>query len=159
VNEIYRTSLHTERRREEFRFILTRTNLLMERRRVEDDAAAAVLIFRLSLPLALWPQFHETVYCLGSFMIPLPAPAYLAKSCCSYSCSLPPGPVTLELGRQEQLNLSLQNCRGSTFLEIKAVNSAAAVNSNKTQAICIGPTLWSAFLTTIQTLAQLIADF
>ena len=158
MNEIYRTSLQTDRRREELRFILTRTNLLVERQGAEDDAAVAVLIFRLSLPLALWPRFHEAVCCLGAFMIPLPAPAYQARSCCSYTCSLPPGPVILELGRQEQLHLSLQDRRGSTFLEIKAVNCAAAVNSDKTQTICIGPTLWSAFLTTMQTLAHLMDD-
>lgn len=158
LNAIYHTSLHTDHLRGELRFILTCANLILERYRSEENDGMAVPICRLNLPLSLWPQFHEAVCCLGTFMKPLPAPAYQTRSCCSYTCPSTPETIVLELDHQERLHLSIQDRRGSTFLEIKSVHSFAAKNSGKVQTICIGPTLWSAFLTTLQTLAQIIAD-
>ncbi len=157
MSVIYHTRLKTDHLREELRFILTRANLILERYRSQENAGAAALICRLSLPLSLWSQFHEAVCCLGTFMKPLPAPAYQPRSCCSYTCAPTPDPIVLELDHQERLHLALQDRRGSTFLEIKSVHSLAA-ETDEAQTIRIGPTLWSAFLTTLETLAPIMAE-
>jgi hypothetical protein len=66
-----------------------------------------------------------------------------------------PEPVVLEQDH-EKIHLSLLDRRGSTFLEITSVPPAAAAAAGKADTIRIGPTLWSAFLTTMQRLAQTI---
>ena len=155
MQEIYRTSLYTDFPREELRLILFSQKLCFEVYRQGNIGAAAALVSRLSLPLSLWHRFYETVCCLGNFMKPLPAPAYQARSCCSYTCSLTPEPVVLEQDH-EKIRLSLLDRRGSTFLEITSVPPAQTANSVEADTIRIGPTLWSAFLTTMQRLAQII---
>jgi len=67
-----------------------------------------------------------------------------------------PEPVVLEQDH-EKIHLSLLDRRGSTFLEITSAPPAAAAAAGKADTIHIGPTLWSAFLKTIQRLAQTIA--
>jgi hypothetical protein len=157
LHEIYRTTIHTGRQ-EELRFILSRANLVVESCRSPENPGGPAPLHRLRLPLPLWPRFHEAVCCLGAFMKPLPAPAYQTRSCCSYTCALPPEPLVLELDHRIQLHLSLQDRRGSTFLEITSVHSLAAGNAAAVHTIRIGPTLWSAFLATMENLAQIIAD-
>ena len=73
--------------------------------------------------------------------------------------SAPRSPETVVLTKNplEQLHLSLQDRRGSTFLEIKTVEPPAAGNSGEAHTIRIGPTLWSAFLSAVQRLDQVIA--
>jgi hypothetical protein len=153
----YHTSLKTDYPQEELQLILAPPELRLEIWRAEGGDDAAVPVSRLSLPLALWPRFYEAVCCLGAFMKPLPAPAYQTRACCSYTCSLPPETVVLETDRGEQMHLSLEDRRGSTFLEIKSVKPAAVENSGEARTIRIGPTCWSAFLTTLQGLAQVMA--
>ena len=123
---------------------------------VRENPGGAAPIHRLTLPLSLWPRFYEAVCCLGAFMKPLPAPAYQARSCCSYTCALTPEPLVLELDHQERLQLSLQDRRGSTFLEIKSGPSLAG-NAAEVHTIRIGPTIWSAFLAILEKFAQIIA--
>ena len=53
--------------------------------------------------------------------------------------------MVLEQADQQQIHLSLQDRRGSTFLEIKAV-SPAENPSGEAAPILISPTSWSAFL-------------
>ena len=156
MNAIYRTSLHTDRQ-EELRFILTRSNLIVEKCRSRENLGVAAPSHRLTLALSHWPRFYEAVCCLGAFMKPLPAPAYQSRSCCSYTCAQTPEPLVLELDHQEQIHLSLQDRQGSTFLEIKSGPSLAG-NADEVHTIRIGPTVWSAFLTTLETLAQIIVE-
>jgi hypothetical protein len=155
--EIVQISLPTDHSQEELRLILVPPNLHLEVVRARGDGGVAAPVCRLTLPLALWPQFYEAVCCLGAFMKPLPAPAYQTRSCCSYTCSLTPATVALGEADREQLHLSLQDRRGSTFLEIKAVAPLAAGNSGEAQTLRIGPTLWSAFLAALDRLNQIIA--
>jgi hypothetical protein len=111
------------------------------------------------LPLALWPRFHEAVCCLGASMKPLPAPAYQSTACCTYTCPAAPGPVVLGDAGQEQLRLRLQDRRGSTFLEIRAIKPGTAMTEpEEAHTIHIGPTLWSAFWAALARLNQFIAD-
>jgi hypothetical protein len=145
-------------RQQELRFILSRANLVVESCRSPENRSGPTPLHRLRLPLPLWPRFHKAVCCLGAFMKPLPAPAYQARSCCSYTCALPPEPLVLELAHREQLHLSLQDRRGSTFLEITSGPSPRAEKAEEFYTIRIGPTHWSAFLATIEKLAQIIAD-
>ena len=154
--EIYRISLYTDNSPEELRLILFPQKVHFEVFRIADYGDAELLISRLSLPLSLWDRFYEAVCCLGTFMKPLPAPAYQARSCCSYTCSLSPEPVVLEQDH-EKIHLSLLDRRGSTFLEITSVPPAQAVNSGEAVTIRIGPTLWSAFIQTLEKLAQVVA--
>jgi hypothetical protein len=155
--EIYRTSLKTDYPQEELQLILAPPELRLEVWRGQSGDDAAIPVSRLSLPLTLWPRFYEAVCCLGAFMKPLPAPAYQTRACCSYTCSLLPETVVLETDRGEQMHLSLEDRRGSTYLEIKSVKPAAVENSGEARTIRIGPTRWSAFLTTLQNLAKIIA--
>ncbi len=115
--EIYRTSLYTDVPQEELRLILSSHTVHFEVYRAAESGDMPLLVSRLSLPLSLWDRFYEAVCCLGTFMKPLPAPAYQARSCCSYTCALTPETVVLEHDR-ENIHLSLQDRRGSTFLEI-----------------------------------------
>jgi hypothetical protein len=154
--EFYRTSLYTDVPQEELRLTLASQTVHFEVYRAAESGDKPILLSRLSLPLSLWDQFYEAVCCLGTFMKPLPAPAYQTRSCCSYTCALTPETVVLEHNRKN-IHLSLQDRRGSTFLEIKSLPSAAAVNSGETHTIRIGPTLWSAFMTTLEKLAHVIA--
>ena len=96
---------------------------------------------------------------LGALMKPLPAPVYQARSCCSYVCPQSPETVVLIKNPLEQLHLSLQDRRGSTFLEIKAVKPfSARINPGAEPTILIGPTRWSAFLFVVQKLDQIISN-
>jgi hypothetical protein len=162
VREIFRTSLPTDHPQEELRFILFFAgdskwlNLEVYQGQDKDQAGAQVRL--VTLPLSLWPPFHAAVCCLGAFMKPLPAPAYQARSCCSYLCPQTPEPVVLEQADQIQIHLSFQDRRGSTFLEIKAVKPPAAKNSGETQTIRIGPTFWSGFLNVVRRIDQIITD-
>ena len=163
--EIFRTSLPTDHPQEELRLTLFSASedqvgelwrfLTWQGQSISLTPPAR----QVTLPLVLWPRFHAAVCCLGAFMKPLPAPAYQARSCCSYVC--PPTPETVVLGEdpQEQIHLSLQDRRGSTFLEIKAVEPfSAGINPGAEPTILIGPTRWSAFLFALQRLDQIISN-
>jgi hypothetical protein len=65
--------------------------------------------------------------------------------------------VVLEQAGQQQIHLSLQDRRGSTFLEIKTV-SPAENSSGEGAPILISPTRWSAFLAAVQRLDQITND-
>ena len=161
--EIFRTSLLTDYPPEKLHLILSSIGdqwwitLEGSDSRVNNQSNAPAR--RLTLPLSLWPRFHEAVFCQGAWMKPLPAPAYQATSCCSYLCSPSPETVVLEQADQRQIHLSLQDRRGSTFLEIKAIQHSPTENpSGEAAPILISPTLWSAFLAAVQRLDQIIAD-
>ena len=163
MREIFRTSLHPDHLQEELRLSLVAAGnsrwVHLEVYPGEEGSHANLPVRRVTLPLSLWPRFHEAVCCLGAFMKPLPAPAYQATACCSYLCPQTPGPVLLDRDPQTQIQLSLQDRRGSTFLEIKALqHPPAGPNSNDAQAIRIGPTRWSAFLAAVHKLDQAIAE-
>jgi hypothetical protein len=168
--EIFHTSLPTDRPDEELRLALVSSpkgqlvHLEVFNRESTSPSEAAILRSPVSsprsitLPLALWPRFYEAACCLGGFMNPLPAPAYQTRACCSYTCPATPETVVLGEPGQEQLRLSLQDRRGSTFLEIKAVRSdSVETDSGEAVTIRIGPTLWSAFLGALDKLNQIMA--
>jgi hypothetical protein len=157
VTELYRASLYTDSPEGEIRFILFSQKVDFEVYRSSESGGTLALISRLSLPLSLWEQFYQAVCCLGTFMKPLPAPAHQSRSCCSYTCPPSPESVVLEHDR-EHIYLSLQERRGSTFLHLRSAPAVGTENSGLSHTICIGPTLWSTFLTTIDNLAQVIAD-
>lgn len=147
-------SLPLEHRCEELRFFLAPANLHLEVWRPQHPGEAAALTGRLTLPLTLWPRFREAVGCLGAFMKPLPAPAYQSMPCCPHTCPAAPGTVVLGQTGREQLLLSLEDRRGSTFLEIRGTNTAAA--APEPLAIRLGPTHWSAFLSVLERLQQIM---
>jgi hypothetical protein len=175
MSEIFRTSLPMDRPREELRLTLFSSQeaqwVSLEvfspgNISLPDDLGPQVPVPRssvsgprsITLPLFLWPRFHEALCCLGTFMKPLPAPAYQATSCCTCLCPPTPEPVVLIKNPQEQLHLSLQDRRGSTFLEIKTVKPATSGDSGEAGTILIGPTLWSAFFAVLQELHQIISE-
>jgi hypothetical protein len=163
MRELCRTSLRIDQPPAELRFILIAADdsrwLKLEVHPLGGSPQAEAPVRRLTIPLSLWPRFYQAVCCLGAFMKPLPAPAYQATACCTYTCPPAPDPVVLGQGSREQLHLTLQDRRGSTFLEIKAGQDAVAeTNSVEAQTIRIGPTLWSAFLAAVQRLNDIIAD-
>ena len=159
--EIFRTSLLTDHPPEKLHLIISaigdqrRLTLEVADSRGSNQSEAPAR--QLTLPLSLWPRFYEAICCLGSFMKPLPAPAYQATSCCSCLCPPSPEPVVLEEADQQQIHLSLQDRRGSTFLEIKAV-SPAENPSGEAAPILISPTRWSAFLAAAQRLDQVTTE-
>jgi hypothetical protein len=163
MQEIFQTSLRTDHPQEELRLILVYAEewvqMDLEMHNLENRAPVGTLVRRLTLPLSLWPRFQEAVCCLGAWMKPLPAPAYQATACCSYTCPPTPEPVVLIKTTQELIHLCLQDRRGSTFLEIKAIQpSTAEPQAVDAQTICIGPTLWTAFLSALQLVDKIISD-
>jgi hypothetical protein len=173
--EIFRTSLPMDRPHEELRLTLFSSQeaqwvslevFSLGSSSLPDDQGPQVPVPRssvsgprsITLPLSLWPRFHAAVCCLGAFMKPLPAPAYQATSCCNCLCPPTPEPVVLIKNPQEQLHLTLQNRRGSTFLEIKALKPFTSGDSGENGTIRLGPTLWSGFFAAIHKLHRIIAD-
>lgn len=77
--ETHSMQMQTDQSSDFLRFILTRDRVILEKRRIEENVKEDTVLSRLSLPLALWPQFHKAVCYLGAFMNPLPAPAYQAR--------------------------------------------------------------------------------
>jgi hypothetical protein len=161
MTELFRTILVTDSTEAELRLILVAAGdsrwLNLEEYQKEGSVTSDVPTSRVTLPLALWPRFFAAICCLGAFMKPLPAPAYQPRSCCSYTCAQTPEPVVLVKDSQEQIHLSLQDRRGSTFLEIKTIMPAVAKNSGEAQTIHLGPTIWSAFAVAVDRLNQFIA--
>jgi hypothetical protein len=161
MKELFRTSLITDGSKEELRIILAGAGesqwLHLEGYQEEDDGQADVPIKRLTLPLSLWPRFFEAICCLSAFMKPLPVPAYQPRSCCSYICPQIPETVVLREDYCEEIHLSLQDRRGSTFLEIKSFRPSGE-NSGEAQVIRLGPTIWSAFLAALDRLNQIVGD-
>lgn len=162
MKELFRTSLVTDSNKEELRLILVAADdsrwLGLEVYQTEGGVKSDVPISRMTLPLSLWPRFFEAICCLGTFMKPLPAPAYQPRSCCSYTCAQTPEPVVLVKDPQEQVHLSLQDRRGSTFLEIKIIIPTVTKNLGEAQTIRLGPTIWSAFVAAVERLNQFIAE-
>jgi hypothetical protein len=159
--EIFRTSLLTDHPPEKLHLIISTIGdqrwITLEVSDSRGSNQSEAPARRLTLPLSLWPRFYEAVNCLGAFMKPLPSPAYQATSCCSCLCPPSPEPVVLEQADQKQIHLSLQDRRGSTFLEIKTV-SPAENPSGEAAPILVSPTRWSAFLSAVQRLDQITTD-